>query len=93
MAVMLRRFSAFVFIVAALLVAEPLLHNHPLQPPTGSSSTSSCAICATGVGRLPVIAPSVGAPQMVVYAMVTAAVTFAAPVIALSIASRAPPAA
>jgi hypothetical protein len=86
---MFRRFSYCLVIVAALLVAEPLLHNHPLQQ---NNIPNACAICATGVSPMPVIAPSVAAPVIVVYTLAAAPVTTVTDAAAIAIASRAPPA-
>jgi len=86
---MLRRFSIFLFISAALVAAEPLLHSHPLQqiPVPGA-----CAVCATGVGPLPLTAPAVSAPQVVVYTLVVILATTVDSPLAYSLPSRAPPA-
>ncbi|HMC21091.1 MAG TPA: hypothetical protein VKL19_04540 [Thermoanaerobaculia bacterium] len=89
MLAMLRRFSIFLFIFSALIAAEPLLHSHPLQQ---NFVLGACAVCATAIGRLPIVAPSVAAPQTIVYTLAApgAAVPVATP--ALSLPSRAPPA-
>ncbi|HUJ14990.1 MAG TPA: hypothetical protein VL284_14485 [Thermoanaerobaculia bacterium] len=89
MLLMVRRFSAFVLIVTALLAVEPLLHHHPLEQ---DSIPSACAICATGVSNLPAIVPVVVAPQIVVDTLTTVAVVMPAEAIAIAIPSRAPPA-
>lgn len=86
---MLRRMSMFVLVVAALLAVEPLLHQHPLEQ--NSIPASSCAVCATGVGRLPVIMPAVAAPQIVVYTIAAAAVLPHTISVTPSVPSRAPP--
>ncbi len=79
-------------VFAALLAAEPLLHNHPLgQIQDGSSSAATCAICATGVGRLPIIASAVTVPRLVVSSVSVAPVSVIAVAFALPLASRAPP--
>jgi hypothetical protein len=90
---MFRRLRVFMLVFAALLAAEPLLHNHPLgQIQDGSSSSAAtCAICATGVGRLPIIASAVTAPRLVVYSLSVAPVSVIAVAFALPLASRAPP--
>src|SRR5437763_48938 len=51
---MSRRLHVFVVLVALLLAAQPLLHNHPLD--SGSDSARTCAVCATGAVRLPALA-------------------------------------
>ncbi|HEY6842559.1 MAG TPA: hypothetical protein VI391_00190 [Thermoanaerobaculia bacterium] len=87
---MVRRFSTLILIVAALTAVEPLLHHHPLQQ---DSIPSACAICATGLSKLPVITPAVAAPQVVVYTLTSAAVAIPGDAAEISIPSRAPPAA
>ncbi|HLJ74190.1 MAG TPA: hypothetical protein VKU62_06365, partial [Thermoanaerobaculia bacterium] len=68
---MFRRLSMLVLVVAALVAAEPLLHNHPLQQ---SGIPEACAICATGVAPLPSAMPALSAPQVVSYTIATVAV-------------------
>jgi len=91
---MLRRLSPLVVFAALLFAAEPLLHTHPLQGNApGASETATCAICATGVGRLPSVTASVAAPQAIVYTYFTIAVPVVAANDPLPLPSRAPPAA
>jgi hypothetical protein len=88
---MFRRLSILAFFVAALLVAEPLLHSHPLkQTSSGSAVSATCAVCATEVGRLPRIT-AVAVPRRAVYTVFTAPATTFTVVIVLPLASRAPP--
>ena len=89
MLAMLRRFSFFLIIFAALIAAEPLLHTHPLQQ---NPVPGACSVCATGVGRLAVVAPTVAAPQTIVYTLAPPAVTVPVASLVLSLPSRAPPA-
>lgn|SRR5436309_8007492 len=91
---MVRRLPLLVLLIAALLAVEPLLHHHPLQThATNAAAASSCAICATFTGRLPIAAPTVPAPQAIV-ALVVAPVVITIAVLTFSPrASRAPPAA
>jgi len=79
--------------VALLLAAQPLLHNHPLDSGDSAktSSASSCAVCATGAGRLPSTAPSVAAPLAVLYTLSTPALQRVAAVESFPRSSRAPP--
>jgi hypothetical protein len=86
--IMLRRFSIPVLILAALIAAEPLLHSHPLQQ---NSLPGACAVCATGVGRLPSGAPQVGAPRLIVYTLAAQTVSAAIVQVVLALPSRAPP--
>ena len=78
-----------VLVVAALVAAEPLLHNHPLQQ---SSIPEACAICATGVAPLPSAMPALSAPQVLVYAIATVAVPAVINGDSITLAPRAPPA-
>jgi hypothetical protein len=86
---MFRRLSMLVLVIAALTAVEPLLHHHPLQQ---DSIPSACAICATGVGRLPAMMPALAAPQIVVYTLASAAVVMPGDAIEIALPSRAPPA-
>jgi len=79
-----------VLVIAALTAVEPLLHHHPLQQ---DSIPSACAICATGVSRLPAMMPAVAAPQTLVYTLSSDAIAIPGNAIEVSIPSRAPPAA
>ena len=79
----------FVLVVAALIAAEPLLHNHPLQQ---KAIPDACAICATGVAPLPSAMPAVAAPQLIAYTVVTVAVPAVITGASISLAPRAPPA-
>ncbi len=86
---MFRRFSLFLIALAVLIAVEPLLHNHPLQQ---NGIPAACAICATGTTPLPLVAPTVSAPQIVAYTLLSAAVTIVTSSVVLSLPSRAPPA-
>lgn len=91
---MVRRLTPFIVLVALLLAAEPLLHNHPLQAGSpGASERGPCAVCATGVGRLPIVTASVAAPQAIVYTYATIAIPVVTADDPLPLPSRAPPAA
>lgn len=88
---MLRRFPLVLLALAVWFAAEPLVHTHPIRPNSGTSSTT-CAVCSTGVDR-PVAAPDVPAPLDVVAVVEDtpkAADSAAAPIL---LPSRAPPAA
>jgi|GEM_PF-5970490 len=85
-----RRLHVFVVLVALLLAAQPLLHNHPLDT-TNANSASACAVCATGAGRLPSTAPSVAAPLAVLYTLSTSVLTAVDTVDCFTRSSRAPP--
>jgi hypothetical protein len=85
-----RRLHVFVVLVALLLAAQPLLHNHPLDS-GANSSASSCAVCATGTGRLPSASPSVTAPLTILYTLATPAMPQVAAVATFARSSRGPP--
>ena len=87
---MLRRSSIFVVVFAAILVVEPLLHNHSLE---GKAESSVCAICVAGTAKLPVVVPSVAAPTVVAYTIQRLRVRIASVETPMPRASRAPPAA
>jgi hypothetical protein len=86
---MVRRFSVFVLVVAALIAAEPLLHNHPLLQQ--NAIPDACVICATGVAPLPSAVPTVCAPQVVAYTIATVVVTAVIHGDSISLPPRAPP--
>jgi hypothetical protein len=85
---MFRRFSIPFLFLAALITAEPLLHSHPLQQ---NSIPGACAVCATGIGRLPSTAPQVGAPRLIAYTLTAQTESVAIVAVALTLPSRAPP--
>jgi hypothetical protein len=91
---MLRRLSPFVFVVAILFAAEPLLHNHPLDSgASGLSGNTACAVCASGIGQLPTTVAVVGAPQLLEFTQPTVAPAFVASDSPSPRSPRAPPAA
>ena len=90
---MVRRLPLFALLIAALIAVEPLLHHHPLQgDATNAASAGSCAICATHIGRLPIVAPTMSAPQVIVDTVVAPVVITIAVLTISPRASRAPPA-
>jgi len=89
---MLRRSALFVLIFAALLAIEPVLHSHSLQH-ASSNPSDSCAICAAGTARLPIVAPTVVAPQTVAYTVTATPISIVTVDVAIALSSRAPPAA
>jgi hypothetical protein len=89
-----RWLHVFAVLVALLLAAQPLLHNHPLDGSgdvAKTTSASSCAVCATGIGRLPSTTPSVAAPLVVIYTLATPYIDAVVAVASLTRSSRAPP--
>ena len=96
MRVTTRRLHVFAVLVALLLAAQPLLHNHPLDfggDSAKTSAASSCAVCAAGIGALPSTSPAIAAPLAILYTMVTPALAPAVAVGSFPRSSRAPPAA
>ena len=91
---MVRRFTPLIALIALLVVAEPLLHTHPLEAGAASGAgNTACAVCATGIGRLPSVAPIVVAPQLVEYTVASVIRPFFAADAPLPRSPRAPPAA
>lgn len=93
---MIRRIPLFVVALAALLASEPLLHEHPLDARSDSGvapAAATCVVCAAGVNRLPDAPPSVVAPTAVEYSVIAIAITAIRTGVALTLPSRAPPAA
>jgi hypothetical protein len=92
---MLRRFSPLVLLIALLIAAEPLLHNHPLESSASArSGNSACVICATtGIGQLPTVAAVAAAPRILDHTYVCVAPPIIAIDAPLPRSPRAPPAA
>jgi hypothetical protein len=86
----------WVLLIAALFVADPILHNHSLIPSAEESSSLGaaarpCAACINGVVRIPAPAPAVSAPQAIVYSLAAAALCAVAHFAPIALPSRAPP--
>ena len=91
---MFRRLSPFILVVALLIAAEPLLHQHPLEHgASGRTSSTACAICATGVGRLPTVVVMLSAPQLPEQTFAVVVLPIVTADSPLPRSSRAPPAA
>ncbi len=91
---MVRRLPLLALLIAALIAVVPLLHHHPLQTDaTNAASAGACAICATHTGRLPIVAPTAPAPQVIVDTVVAPIIISIAVLTFSPRASRAPPAA
>ena len=91
---MRRRFNFVIVLVALVLAAQPLLHNHPLDGggDTATASTLSiCAVCATGIGPLPSTTPTVSASQVILYTIAQEPVGFFSAIAPLTRDSRGPP--
>jgi hypothetical protein len=90
----MRRMSlirVFLLVFTVILTAEPVVHNHPLLTGSEASGASVCAVCVSGVGPLPVAAPAVAAPEIVLTTIATPALVEPTIVAAAPRASRAPP--
>jgi hypothetical protein len=89
-----RRLDIFVVLVALLLAAQPLLHNHPLGGSDAATTNASttCAVCATGIGRLPTTAPTLTAPPSILYTLDIAPVAAVPTITPFTRDSRGPPA-
>jgi hypothetical protein len=91
---MVRRFTPLIALIGLLVVAEPLLHSHPLES-CGSSlaGSTACAVCAASVGHLPTTVAVACAPQVLEFALVTIVPTFVTIDVPSQRSPRAPPAA
>jgi hypothetical protein len=89
---MLRLKLAILIALAAVIAAEPVIHNHPLVPETAASQ-SLCAVCASGAARITIGAPAVVAPSIVLYAVEPLPAAAPAEAPAHRSESRGPPAA
>jgi len=85
---LLRRYSICLLLFAAVVAVEPLLHSHPLEQ---NSIPGPCAVCATGVVRLPHIAAVLTAPRLIVYTLTAQATRRLVVPAASTLPSRAPP--
>lgn len=89
---MWRRIPAVAFALAFILIAEPLLHAHPLSSDSDVSAQSrTCGVCATGVHQLPSSSPAIAAPATVLYLLSAAQAWDALAAPAISFDSRGPP--
>ena len=88
---------AILLLFAAVIAAEPTLHNHSLIPNHGDEGASLtvqqtvCAACAIGAGGMVLAPPAVAAPLTVSYAVVAFLVLAVSKRLALPLPSRAPP--
>jgi len=91
---MLRKIPAVAFALACILIAEPLLHAHPLSTDMDASSSTSgraCGVCAAGVNVLPGVSPALCAPLSVLCLLAGSATSDVPLVPTLSLGSRGPP--
>ncbi|MEA2161875.1 MAG: hypothetical protein QOK37_2 [Thermoanaerobaculia bacterium] len=88
-----RQLNVFAVLVALMLAAQPLLHNHSLDGSSdvAKSAPSACAVCATGIGRLPSTAPVVAAPLRILYTLAVPTAASPVAVAPLTSGSRGPP--
>ncbi len=91
---MLRKIPAVAFALACILIAEPLLHAHPLGTGVNASSSTSgraCGVCAAGVNVLPGVSPAICASLSVLYLLAGSATSDVPLVFTVSLDSRGPP--
>ena len=89
---LLRKIPAVVLALACILIAEPLLHAHPLRNGfEDSSSSRTCGVCATGVDHLPATSPVVAAPLAVLYQLSGHQACAVLPALSVAFDSRGPP--
>ena len=84
---MKRTAAVAILVLAAIIAAEPLFHEHPLR----ANEAVICAVCAAGSAQIAVHTPAVTSPLTVVWQLVTLTVTAHHFDPALSLPSRAPP--
>jgi len=89
------RIRLLVFIFAAFIAAEPVVHTHPLVPSAhdGGASTTLCAACAGGTSLAASIAPAIVAPATVIVSLTIVSIDVVSRGVALTLPSRAPPSA
>ena len=88
------RIRLLVLLFATFIVAEPVVHTHPLVPRAhdGDASTTVCAACAAGTSLVASMAPAVVTPAAVVIGLAIVASDVVSRGVALTLPSRAPPA-
>ena len=87
------RIRLLVLLFATFIVAEPVIHTHPLVAHAhgGDANTTVCA-CAAGTSLVPSIAPAIVTPATVVISVAAVRRDVVARGVTLSLPSRAPPA-
>jgi len=82
-------------LLAAILVAEPIVHTHPIVGggDSGLSTPSVCAICSVAAQQMTVMRVLIHAPMVVVDCASAAEPRWHSTDVPLPRASRAPPAA
>jgi hypothetical protein len=89
----LLRLTIFLFL-AAIFVAEPVVHTHPLAGDgVGIGSQTVCAMCAVAAQQVTVVRTNIAAPLAVTSIFVVAAPLHRSLNERRPLASRAPPAA
>jgi hypothetical protein len=85
---------AVLLVLAAIFVAEPVVHTHPLAGDgVGIASPTVCAMCAVAAQQLTVVRTNIAAPVVVTDILVAAAPVHRSLNERRPLASRAPPAA
>lgn len=86
---------AFLLLLTAVLVVEPVVHSHPLtgsaNEGVGIASPNVCALCAVAAQQVTVAPAITIAPAVVVDLLVVAAPLHRSLNVARSLPSRAPP--
>jgi hypothetical protein len=81
-------------LLATILVAEPVVHTHPLASDgVGVGATTVCAMCAVAAQQLTVVQTNIAAPAVVADLLVEVAPLHRSLNEHRPLASRAPPAA
>lgn len=85
-----RLIHAVLFLAAAILTIQSVVHHHPLAPT--DSTTSACSVCAAGTVRLATRTPNVVMPLVVVSELAAIATIAISRGALIALPPRAPPA-
>jgi len=80
-----------VFLLAALLSSQPVIHHHGLLPESGTAPPIVCSVCAFGADHATVRPPVLNAPPVANWTFPEFAVELAAAVFVPACSSRGPP--
>ncbi|HEV7487798.1 MAG TPA: hypothetical protein VGQ65_19185 [Thermoanaerobaculia bacterium] len=86
---------SILLLLATILIAEPVVHSHPLTGNDGAgiASPTVCALCAVAAQQITVVRTNIAAPSVVADLLVAAAPLPRSLNERRPLASRAPPAA
>jgi hypothetical protein len=87
----LRLELGLVFLLAALLSSQPVVHHHGLVPESGAAPPIVCSICAFGADHATVRPPVLTAPPVASWTFPAPAVESMAAVSVPTRSSRGPP--